>query len=313
MESDTNIDLSVLIVSWNTAKFLQECLKSVFTYIEGLEFEVIVVDNNSSDESVEIVKEQFPSVKLIVNNANKGFVEANNQGFKISKGRNILLLNSDTVILDNSMRKIIGFLDSNPSVGVATGKVLNEDRSFQRPFKRYPHWLGSYFRHTTRLIYGFDTPFHQRYCMGFSDQDAQLTVDWVSGAYLFVKRNALDSETVLDPDIFMYCEDTLLCYSVRQKGYKIYYLPVAPIIHYEGKSAKIVRSFSAYNSFKGTCVFIRKVYGPLKEKILKKAVVLTWLLFTRLLKVCSFLKLDIFNRKKNYFEELLTLYYKEPF
>lgn len=310
-ENNNNMDLSILIVNWNTADLVKACIESVFKHVQGFDFEVIVVDNNSSDSSVSIIKDTFPEVDVIENDTNKGFVAANNQAFNISKGRNILLLNSDTLVLDNSMREIVDYLDSNPFVGIVTGKILNEDGSFQRPFKRFPHWAGSYFRHTTRLIYGFSTPFHKRYCMENLDQNKPSSVDWVSGAYLFAKRSLLDKDAVLDSDIFMYCEDALLCYNVSRKGFKVCYLPIAPIVHYGGKSAKTIRSFTAYNSFKGTSVFIRKVYGGRQEKIFNKSVILTWHFFASLFYIGSLFNVSIFSRKLAYFKDLIRFYRKE--
>ena len=132
------MDLSIIIVNWNTRKLLAECLKSLKQNIcTCLRHETIVVDNGSSDGSIDMIRKEFPSVLLIANKTNLGYVRANNQGSSVAIGRYILLLNSDTVLLEGGVEDIVGYLDSHSDVGIATGIVLNPDRTFHRPFRRW--------------------------------------------------------------------------------------------------------------------------------------------------------------------------------
>lgn len=133
-----DLQLSIIIVNWNTKDYLKDCLSSIFKSITELNFEVIVVDNNSADESVEMVKEKFPQVRLIENKENLGFAKANNQGYEISKGRIIALLNPDTIIYKGVFEQIVDYLMKNLQVGAATCRLLNPDNSFQRNFRRLP-------------------------------------------------------------------------------------------------------------------------------------------------------------------------------
>ena len=132
------VDISIIIVSWNTKILLQTCLQSVYDTIRHITFEVIVVDNDSSDGSVEMVTKEFPQVKLICNKKNLGFAKANNIGIKVSQGNYICLVNSDVVVLNNCIETMFSYIDSHPTIGISGPKVLNPDKTLQRSFKRFP-------------------------------------------------------------------------------------------------------------------------------------------------------------------------------
>jgi len=305
--SDNALDLSIIIVNWNTRELLRECLSSIYEQMDGhLKYEVVVVDNNSKDNSQEMVKNTFPNVLLIANNENVGFVKANNIGMRSSCGRNILLLNSDTKLLDGAMYELLDYFDQHPDVGVMTGKVLNEDGSFQRPFRRFPHPLGAYMRHTFRLVVGFNTPLHRRYFMESVDGNSYAEVDWVTGAYLFVRRELLDVDRVFDEEIFMYYEDTLLCYRVKQKGYRCMYLPIAPIIHYGGESAKLVHAKAGFLSFRGSVYFIRATRGVYSSWLYYYSVISTWHILTAMFGLFSFVPYEPIANKAGLFRSLLA-------
>lgn len=308
MSANVNeIDLSIIIVNWNTRVFLQQCLTSIYTHWNNIRYETIVVDNASEDGSSELVKSKFPEIMLIKNEENVGFVKANNQGSEFARCRYLLLLNSDTRVLDSGIDKVITFLDEHPDVWVATGNVRNEDGSFQRPFGRFPHPVGSFFRNTIRRVYGFNTPFHRRYRMENVNDKEMLKVDWVTGAYLFVRRNLITDGKVFDEDIFMYSEDTLLCYNAKKAGGKVMYLPFALIVHYKDASAKQVRPFSVYNSFKGSVVFFEKTRGKFIASLYSNSVELMWLAFTIILRLLKVVPIKKINEKEKFFTELLRL------
>lgn len=304
---DHKIDLSIIIVNWNTRELLSQCLTSISTNWRSIISEIIVVDNASTDGSSNLVESQFPDIKLIKNRENVGFVKANNQGAEIALGRYLLLLNSDTRVLDNSIDKIISFLDEHPDVWVVTGNVRNKDGTFQRPFQRFPHPVGAFFRNTIRRIYGFNTPFHRRYRMEHINDKNMLEVDWVFGAYQFVRRDFITDGKVFDEDIFMYNEDTLLCYNVKKAGGKVMYLPFAPIIHYIGASAKQVRPFSVYHSFRGSTVFFLKTRGKYVASFYESAVKLMWSVFLIILRLLKVVPINKISEKEKLFTELLRL------
>lgn len=301
-------DLSIIIVNWNTRDLLAECLGSVFKHLrDQFSYEVIVIDNASVDGSTEMVEEKFPQARLIKNDNNAGFVKANNQGAKIANGRYLLLLNSDTVLLDGEMWKIIEYMDANQDVAVTTGRVLNPDMSFQRPFKRFPHWIGLMWRNTIRLVKGLKTWFHRRYLLEDLNEMERHDVDWVTGAYLFVRRDVLDNNRVFDEDIYMWFEDTLLCYSLRKAGYRVVYLPYAPIIHYKGKSAGKIPVEAAFNSFRGSTIYFQKVYGRPLARFYAMTVRLIWVLFALCFSILKFVPNEKIKEKAQLFRRLIEM------
>ena len=300
--------LSIIIVNWNTRDLLAECLDSVFHHLrDQFSYEVIVIDNASVDGSTDMVEEKFPQARLIKNDDNVGFVKANNQGAKIANGRYLLLLNSDTVLLDGEMWKIIEYMDANQDVAVTTGRVLNPDMSFQRPFRRFPNWIGSIWRNTMCLVKGLETWFHKRYMLEELDENEEQEVDWVSGAYMFVRRDVLDNGHVFDEDIYMWFEDTLLCYSLRKAGYRVVYLPYAPIIHYKGKSAGKIPVKAAFNSFRGSTIYFQKVYGRPLARFYATTVRLIWALFALCFSILEFVPNEKIKEKAQLFRRLIAM------
>ncbi len=295
---------SILIVNWNTRELLAACLDAVFEHWGLVGIEVIVVDNASGDGSVEMVEERFPQVVLIKNRDNAGFVKANNQAAAVAKGRYIVLLNSDTEPLDSGLSRLIAYMEQSPGTGVVSGKLINEDGTFQRPFRRFPRMTGAYFRHSLRLIVGFNTPFHRRYLMQDTGSAEMLEVDWLSGAYLVIRQELIERGELFDPEIYMYYEDTTLCRSVWQRGYKVVYLPMAPVVHYQGSSAKTVRARAAYFSFRSSVIYFRKQNGQLPAALYRGAVLTTWRALRLLFRLTSFLPSEAIGRKAALFSEL---------
>lgn len=272
------IDLSIIIVNWNTKELTVQCLRSIVDNLSApaLHYEIIVVDNASSDSSVEAISESFSLVRLICNEDNAGYVKANNQGAELAKGRYLLLLNSDTQLLDDTMPSIIEYMDKHPRVGIATGKVLNPDRSFQPPYRRFPKLIDAYLNHTVNKVARLNTPFLRRHKYEELDPKQSHEVDSVTGAYLFIRRNLITENKIFDEDIFMYYEDTLLCKQVRKKGFQVMYLPVAAIMHYHGSSARKARPDAIYNSYLGSAIYINKVYGKKLAARYRTIVRITW-------------------------------------
>ncbi len=231
--------LSVVIVNYNVKHFLEQCLISVKKAMEQLESEVFVVDNNSVDGSVEMVREKFPNVKLIANNQNLGFAKANNQAIRKAKGEYILLLNPDTVVEDNTFSKVVAFMDSHPDAGGLGVKMVDGSGKFLPESKRgLPTPATAFYK-----IFGLSALFphskrFSRYHLGFLDENKTHRVDVLAGAFMLLRKSVLDEMGLLDEDFFMYGEDIDLSYRITRAGYNNYYFPETRIIHYKGESTK---------------------------------------------------------------------------
>ena len=230
-------ELSVIIVSFNVKNFLEQCLNSVRSAVEKIEFEIFVVDNNSADGSAEMVKREFPDVKLIANPNNSGFSVANNQAIIKSSGRFILLLNPDTIVEKDTFLKCIDFMNAHPDAGAIGVKMINGEGKFLPESKRaFPTVQTAFFK-TSGLSYLFPgSPLINRYYLPQIDVSETSLTEVISGAFMFMKREALEKSGLLDEDFFMYGEDIDMSYRLIQTGFRNYYFPEAEIIHFKGKS-----------------------------------------------------------------------------
>ena len=231
--------LSVIIVNYNVKYFLEQCLLSVYRSIHGLDGEVLVVDNNSVDGSADMVREKFPEVVLLENKTNTGFSCANNQAIRISKGAYVLLLNPDTLVEEDTFARVIAFMDAHPDAGGLGVKMIDGKGNFLPESKRgLPVPAVAFYK-----ISGLSALFPRsrifgRYHLGYLDPDLTHEVDILSGAFMLLRREALDKTGLLDETFFMYGEDIDLSYRITRAGYKNYYFPEARIIHYKGESTK---------------------------------------------------------------------------
>ena len=252
--------LSVIIVNYNVKYFLEQCLYSVRAALRGLEAEIFVVDNHSTDGSVDYLKPLFPEVRFIVNEDNPGFARANNQAIRESRGEYVLLLNPDTVVGEESLRSLCFFMDEHPEAGGVGVKMLDGHGRFLPESKRsFPSPWVSFCK-----IFGLSKCFPRsrlfaRYSLPYLDADGTHRVDVLAGAFMLLRREALDKVGLLDEAFFMYGEDIDLSYRVVQGGYVNYYLPER-ILHYKGESAKQddVRYIKAF--YGAMLIFYRKYY-----------------------------------------------------
>lgn len=223
--------LSVIIVNHNGAEFLRNCLRSIYSQTPGWDFETLVIDNHSQNQSPDILK-PFPQVKTIINQANLGFAKAVNQGIKIARGEYILLLNNDTIVLPHSLEQLVNFMDSLPQAMACGGKVLNPDGSLQYSCRRFPGLSTALFNRQSLLSRVLkDNKFSRDYLMSGWEHNETKEVDWVSACYLIMRRQAIEKIGLFDDKFFMYCEDVDWCLRAKKLGLKIYYCPQAPIIH----------------------------------------------------------------------------------
>src|ERR1043165_3269094 len=233
------MQLSIVIVNYNVRYFLEQCLISVKRAVAGIEAEVFVVDNASSDGSVEMVQEKFPFVKVIANTNNVGFSKANNQAIEVSTGEYVLLLNPDTVVAEDTFERCITFMNAHPQAGALGVKMIDGKGNFLPESKRgLPTPAVAFYK-----TFGFAKLFPKsetfgRYHLGYLSEDEIHEVDVLSGAYMFMRKSTLDKTGLLDETFFMYGEDVDLSYRITKAGYKNYYVPKTTIIHYKGESTK---------------------------------------------------------------------------
>ncbi|MCC7050769.1 MAG: glycosyltransferase [Bacteroidia bacterium] len=260
--------LSVVIVNYNVRYFLEQCLHSVKKASSNLMVEVFVVDNNSVDRSVEMVREKFPEVHVIANKENTGFSFANNQAIKQSTGEYVLLLNPDTVVEEDTFKKIITFMDEHPEAGGLGVKMIDGKGIFLPESKRgLPTPEVAFYK-----IFGLASIFPKsqrfgRYHLGYLDNDKINEVDVLSGAFMFMRKAVLDKVGLLDEDFFMYGEDIDLSYRIIKGGYKNYYFPQTRIIHYKGESTKKSSVNYVFVFYNAMVIFAKKHFSQKNARL----------------------------------------------
>jgi GT2 family glycosyltransferase len=255
------VDLSVIVLNWNTLEDTRNCLNSILGQEHRHAVEVIVADNASEDGSREMVVEEFPSVQLVVHSTNLGFCAGNNGAIYATSGRYVLFLNSDTVVTDGAFDAMIEFMDAHPDIGALGPKLLNLDGSLQYSCRSFPDLGAGFFRNTPlgRLLPG--NKFTKNYLMSDWDHATVRDVDWVSGAALMLRREALDQTKGFDEGFYMYCEDVDLCYRVHELGWRVTYFPFAVIYHIIGRSTDKVPTRMTYAFHKSMYRFYKKHYA----------------------------------------------------
>jgi GT2 family glycosyltransferase len=230
--------LSIIIVNWNTRDITRAALRSVHEHVSGIDYEVIVVDNASSDGSAEMVRAEFPGVRLFANATNVGFGRANNQAMRVARGQYFLLLNSDTLIFDEAIQRLIHFIDADPAVGIAGCKLLFEDRTLQSSCSRFPSLRVTLLEDL--MLYKFLPRRLQGELLlgGYWPHDRARDVDAVWGAAMLVRRQVFEQTGGFDERIFMYGEDLEWCMRVRDHGWRIAFTPDAAIVHLNHKSSE---------------------------------------------------------------------------
>ena len=228
------MDISIIIVNWNTRELLRKCLESVEATVRPFSREIIIVDNASVDSSVAMLRECFPDIRLIENIENRGFGAANNQALRVMTGRYALLLNSDAVLTDNAVYELYSFMESRPDAAMACGQLLNADGSRQNSIAAFPSLL-TLMTNVPLLEYLFPKHFpSKRY-----NYPGPVEVDSGIGACLMVRKAAIDAVGMFDERYFFFFEETDWAYRMRRGGWKIVHLPQAHIYHFQGQSAKM--------------------------------------------------------------------------
>lgn len=233
------LTLTIIIVNWNTRDITRNCLRSVREKVIDVDYEVIVVDNDSSDSSVEMIRSEFPDARLIVNPENLGFGRANNQGMRAGRGRYFLLLNSDTIVIDDSIQRMVSFMDGQPGIGIAGCKLLFEDLTLQGSCSRFPSIKLALVEDL--MLYKFLSRRRQGELLlgGYWAHDRTRDVDAVWGAAMLVRREVFEQTGGFDERIFMYGEDLEWCMRVHDLGWRITFAHDCRVVHLNHKSAEI--------------------------------------------------------------------------
>jgi len=231
-----DLALSITIASWNTRKDLQDCLQSLDAVRNEVPFEVIVVDNASTDGSPEMIESLFPWVRLLRMPKNVYFTGAHNRALSVRNAPHAFLLNSDTIVHKGALKTLLDYSLAHPEAGILGPKLLNPDGSLQFSCRRFPNPIATLFRNTILGKMFPNNRFTREYLMTDWSHDQAREVDWVSGAAMFVTQNAMEKAGVLDPNYLMFCEDVDWCYRVHKAGLKVVYVPQAQITHAIGRS-----------------------------------------------------------------------------
>ncbi len=256
--------LTVIIVNYNVKFFVEQCLDSLERALDGIDSEVFVVDNHSSDGSIEYLKPRFPKVIFIESNHNLGFARANNMAIRQAAGQYVLLLNPDTFVGEQTIKQAIEFMDQHPKAGGAGVKMFNTDGTKALESRRgLPTPLTSFYK-----MCGLCSKFPEsrrfgKYYMGYLSWDKPEGIDIISGAFCLMRKEALDKAGHLDEDFFMYGEDIDLSYRLLKAGYDNWYLPL-PILHYKGESTHKSSFRYVHVFYQAMLIFFKKHYGHMR-------------------------------------------------
>lgn len=296
---------SIIIVNHQTKDYLRRTLQSFAPQLNGQGAEIIVVDNDSNDGSIEMLQDEFPYVKLICLEDNLGFGRANNIGIKSSKGKLLVLLNSDTEASPEALTAMAQYMETNGSIGALGCKIIDNSGNLQLSLGKFPTFFGEIIRKFLHSRLSLNDPLIRDYVE--AKYNGKVETDWVSAACVIFRREALDKAGLFDHPFFMYFEDVDLCYRIKQAGWKIYYNSQISIMHHGGMTARqnLARSYLEYR--RSQFYFCRKYYG-LKGLVILKIFVFLKFLSIGMQSIVSYV-LFIFSkrsRKENYTRMLLS-------
>lgn len=276
------MDVSIILVSYNTEDLTRACLNSIYEKVKDIKFDVWVVDNNSHDNSVDMIKSEFPQVNLIENKKNSGFGSANNMAMKQSNAKYYFLLNTDTVLVNNAVKILFDFMENNHNVGACGGNLFDENMEYAKSFGLLPDIKTLLIRHTPlKLVFPKANKKIKNYEKNI-DRNKTQKISFISGADLMLRKSVLNKTGLFDERFFLYYEETELQHRITKAGYDIFYVADAEIIHYEGKSSTSLNA--AIRSLKSQSLYYRLCYGTFFE------------LLTKILFLVKYLKLSL--RKK---------------
>ncbi len=262
--------ISIIVVNWNTKDLLLDCIASVYKTVKNVSFEIWLVDNCSSDGSVETVQKSYPAVNIIRNRKNLGFAAANNRALKKMSGKYALFLNTDTVLTKGAIEKLYKFMEKTPEAAMACGQLLNRDRSRQNSIANFPDILSLLFNETVLRIL-----LPEKYPSKIKKYNHPIEVDSCIGACLMVRKNAMDDVGIFDEKYFFFFEETDWAYRMKKAGWRNYYLPFAEIFHFQGQSVG--------HDVKSRILFYRSRYIYFKKWHQKNFTMIRLIILSRLL------------------------------
>ncbi len=285
--------LSIIIVNYNAGDFLKNCIESIYKETKGLSFDIWVVDNNSFDNSIKTIKNNFPDVNIIENTRNVGFAKANNMAMLNTNADYILMLNPDTLTKQNAIGKTVKFMEENSKIGISGCKVLNEDGTLQLACRRsIPTPKIAFWRLTGLSLLFPKSKAMAKYNLTYLNPNKPNEVDAVSGAFLMISKNVINEIGILDEDFFMYGEELDLCFRAKKAGWSVMYYPNAEIIHYKGECSK-------FNSRRATLEFYRAMYLFHKKHFAKRhSIIINSIIYTGIFlkALCSWKSLLFFTK-----------------
>jgi GT2 family glycosyltransferase len=255
------MDLSIIIVNYNSGSYLKSCIASVKKYSPKCAYEIIVVDNGSRKGDIGDLQEVYPEVGIVLNSKNEGFARANNQAVSKSRGKYLLLLNPDTLVLDKSLDGLLQFMEENSDAGAAGPTLLYPDGTRQPSCRRFPTPMNVFFGRNSLLTHWFPgNRFTQSYLRLDLDGCEEEEVDWVTGACMIIRRDTFQNVGGFDETFFLYVEDADLCYRLLKNGWKVFFVPEAQVIHQYGASVKSSKRQSMKEHNLGMYRFFLKHY-----------------------------------------------------
>lgn len=252
------MNLSIIIVSWNVRDLLRKCLKSIYEKTQGIEFEVIVVDNASKDNSAQMVLKEFPQVTLIASNENMGFARGNNMGLEQASGKYVLFMNPDMELVENSFPKLIELMNKDSQIALSTCQLIYPDGSLQRNVKNNPGTCDQILI-LLKLHHFFQPKCLKKYLAKNFDYSKEQEVKQIMGAFIFANAEIIKKPEGWDSSYFVWWEDLDLCKRVQDAGYKILYTPITKVMHYEAKAFEQQQSLEKQIRFnRGMRIYFRK-------------------------------------------------------
>ena len=270
--------LSIIIVSWNTKDIISDCLDSILRNTAAFPYEIIVVDNASTDGTADHIKMKFQTVRVVENSENQGFARANNQGASLAGGEYLFFLNPDTILLDDAINNLVNFMDRNSDIAMSGPRILNEDRTLQPSVRNFPSFRGAFYRYTILKYLGlFKSHFEKWHNRGF-DYDKQADIEQLIGAAMLIRKKAFEQTGRFDERFFMYYEEVDLCRRLKYNGFRVVYYPDSQLIHLGGKSAKQIPAKTRFMMLRSLLLYFHKnssVFSYIPLSILFKIGVLS--------------------------------------
>ena len=278
VENHTVIDLSVVIVSWNVSELLELCLSSLMECggQGGLQCEIIVVDNASSDDSPELVRQRFPTAQLIASESNLGFAMANNVGAAQSSGRYILFLNPDTEVIGDALSAMVAYMDRHPDVGVLGPTLLWPNGCVQSSRRRFPTLATAFIESTFFQQWWPSNPVLRRYYVQDQSDDREQDVDWLVGACLLVRRQAWKQVGPMDERFFMYSEELDWCRRLKTAGWRVVYTPSAEVVHHGAQSSSQVAAEREIHFQSSKALYFYKHHGARAGEVVRLFLLATY-------------------------------------